>query len=104
MRIVIVGGGCSGMLVAFQLLRKGFRDSLTIVEPRAELGRGLAYSTTFDGHLLNVPAERMSALPEQPSHFLEWLRGCGFPNAAPGVFAPRRLYGEYLGSLLRDAL
>jgi uncharacterized NAD(P)/FAD-binding protein YdhS len=98
--IAIVGGGCSGLLVAVQLLRNGFRDSITIVEPRAELGRGLAYSTQFDEHLLNVPAGKMSALPEEPSHFLDWLTARQWPGAAPSAFAPRRLYGEYLGELL----
>ncbi|MCU1235792.1 MAG: hypothetical protein JWP63_3759 [Candidatus Solibacter sp.] len=101
MRIVVVGGGCSGLLVAFQLLQKGFSGPLTLVEPRAELGQGIAYSTRFDGHLLNVAAEKMSALPSEPSHFLDWLRARGVAGAAPGMYAPRRLYGEYLAELLR---
>ncbi len=104
MRIAIVGGGCSGLLVAFHLLRGGNQHSVSIIEPRAELGRGLAYSTTFDDHLLNVSAEKMSALPSVPSHFVDWLRARGFPCAGQGVFAPRRLFGEYLGSLVPDNL
>jgi hydroxyacylglutathione hydrolase len=55
--------------VAAQLFRHGFQGTVTIVEPRAALGRGLAYSTSFDEHLLNVPAGKMSALPAEPSHF-----------------------------------
>ena len=58
MRIVIVGGGCSGLLVAFQLLRKGFQHPLTIVEPRAELGpprRGDLFET------IAVPEIRVQA-------------------------------------------
>src|SRR5437899_2934642 len=98
----IVGGGCSGLLVAVQLLRKGFTGRVVIVEPRAELGRGLAYSTRCDEHLLNVPTGKMSALPEEPGHFLEWLRARNWPDAAPGLFAPRRVYGEYLGELLHE--
>ena len=39
MRIAIVGGGCSGLLVAVNLLRNEFRGPLVVVEPRAELGR-----------------------------------------------------------------
>jgi len=100
MRIAIVGGGASGLLTAVQLVRHGFKGRITILDPHPELGRGLAYSTDFDGHLLNVPAGKMSALPEEPEDFLEWLRAKQWPGAAPGAFAPRRLYGEYLGELL----
>src|SRR5882724_2337517 len=100
--VAIVGGGCSGLLVAVQLWRNGFTGRIVIVEPRAELGRGLAYSTRFDEHLLNVPAGKMSALPEEPGHFLEWLQARNWPGAAPGLFAPRKVYGEYLGDLLHE--
>jgi uncharacterized NAD(P)/FAD-binding protein YdhS len=102
--IVIVGGGCSGTLVAAQLLRKGYRGRLVIIEPRRELGRGLAYSTRSDHHLLNVPAGKMSAFPEHPSHFLDWLRIQGCLAAEPGMFAPRRMYGEYLADVLQHEL
>jgi uncharacterized NAD(P)/FAD-binding protein YdhS len=47
MRIAIVEGGWSGLLVAVNLLQNGFRGPITIVEPAAELGRGLAYSTAL---------------------------------------------------------
>jgi uncharacterized NAD(P)/FAD-binding protein YdhS len=103
MRIAIVGGGCSGLLVAFHLLRNCHQQqSVTIIEPRADLGRGLAYSTTFDDHLLNVSAEKMSALSSEPSHFLDWLHARGYPCDSRSIFAPRRLFGEYLGNLLHN--
>ena len=102
--IAIVGGGCSGLLVATQLLRKGFRGSLAMVEPRARLGQGLAYSTEFDLHLLNVPAGKMSAFPASPAHFLDWLREHGWPDAQPYSFVPRKVYGNYLEDLLRSEL
>jgi uncharacterized NAD(P)/FAD-binding protein YdhS len=98
--VAIVGGGCSGLLTAVQLVRHGFTGRITIIEPHEILGRGLAYSTTLDDHLLNVPAGKMSGLPDHPDDFLEWLRARSWPDAAPGAFAPRRLYGEYLGGLL----
>lgn len=41
----------------------------------------------------------MSALPDEPTHFLEWLRGAD-PAASAGTFAPRKIYGEYLENLL----
>jgi uncharacterized NAD(P)/FAD-binding protein YdhS len=99
--VVIVGGGCSGLLVAVHLLRIGYPGGVTIVEPRCKLGRGLAYSTPFDEHLLNVPAAKMSALPDAPDHFLKWLTAKNWPGAAPDSFAPRRVYGEYLEDVLQ---
>ena len=73
-RIVIVGGGASGALMAAHLLR-GDPTSLrvTIVEARAELGRGLAYATGNPSHLLNVRAANMSAFADDPDHFVRWL-------------------------------
>ncbi len=98
--IAIVGGGCSGVLVAAQLLRRGFSGQIRLIEPRAALGRGLAYSTSFAQHLLNVPAEKMSAFPDQPSHFVDWLRTRKPDVPDRGYFAPRMIYGEYLQSCL----
>lgn len=100
--IAIVGGGCSGSLVAVQLLRSSFPGRLAIIETRSRLGHGLAYSTPFEQHLLNVPAVHMSALPSEPAHFLDWLRENDWPGAAPDLFAPRKLYGEYLEYLLQQ--
>jgi len=60
--IAIVGGGCSGLLTAVQLVRHGFTGRITIVEPHEALGRGLAYSTTLDDHLAR--GSRVDALRE----------------------------------------
>jgi len=54
--IAIVGGGFSGALTAIQLFRQGFEGRLIVLEMRPTIGRGLAYSTPFAHHLLNVPA------------------------------------------------
>jgi uncharacterized NAD(P)/FAD-binding protein YdhS len=86
--------------VAAQLLRNGFAGRIFIVEARESLGRGLAYSTAFDQHLLNVPAEKMSAFPDRPLHFLDWLRARTPACPAVGFFAPRKVYGEYLEDVL----
>ena len=102
--IAIVGGGCSGLMVAVQLFRDGFRGRVSVIEPREHLGAGLAYSTSIDQHLLNVPAGRMSALTQQPAHFLEWLRLRHCPDADANSFAPRKLYGEYLEDVLRQTV
>jgi uncharacterized NAD(P)/FAD-binding protein YdhS len=102
--IAIVGGGASGALVAAQLVRQGFSGRIALLEMRARLGHGLAYSTSLEQHLLNVPAGKMSAFPDQPAHFLEWLRARNAPGAAADAFAPRRLYGEYIEDVLKTSV
>jgi uncharacterized NAD(P)/FAD-binding protein YdhS len=72
LRVAIVGAGFSGTMVAVHLLRQSEAVEIDIIDPRVP-GRGLAYSTSCDAHLLNVPAVRMSAFGSEPMHFLEWL-------------------------------
>lgn len=103
LRVAIVGGGFSGTLVAVHLLRQERAVHIDLIDPRGA-GRGLAYSTVWDEHLLNVPAVRMSAFGAEPMHFLEWLHANGNPNAAPDYFAPRKLYGTYLQALLETSI
>ena len=105
-RVVILGGGASGVLLALRLLGEG-RGGLevAIVERRAELGAGVAYATHHPDHLLNVRAANMSALPDDPGHFAAWLAARG-EACGPDGFAPRRLYAAYLAELvapLREA-
>ena len=59
--VAIVGGGFAGTMLAAQLARKGI--SAALVDGSAQMGRGTAYSTDDPSHLLNIPAERMSAWP-----------------------------------------
>jgi uncharacterized NAD(P)/FAD-binding protein YdhS len=99
--IAVIGAGFSGAMVAVHLARLAGKKSPRVVlfEKGDRLARGVAYSTQCDEHLLNVPAGAMSALPDEPSHFLDWLR-TREPAAHTGTFAPRRIYGEYLEDLL----
>ncbi len=90
-------------MVAIHLLRQNRSVQVDIVEPRLP-GRGLAYSTSYGEHLLNVPAIRMSAFGSEPLHFLHWLQAHGMPSADPGLFAPRRLYGAYIQDVLETTV
>jgi uncharacterized NAD(P)/FAD-binding protein YdhS len=74
---------------------------MVMVERSGLMGRGLAYSTKSARHLLNVPAARMGAFPDDPEHFLRWMRRT-WPDTAPGDFVPRYRYGLYLESLLPE--
>jgi uncharacterized NAD(P)/FAD-binding protein YdhS len=98
--IAIIGGGVSGSLTAFHLIHQGAKARVIIIEPRPELGLGLAYSTPSLRHLLNVPAGKISALPKEPAHFLNWLRTHHDPHATAETFAPRAIFGRYIHSLV----
>src|ERR1700734_3013935 len=104
--VVIIGGGFSGCLTAVNLSRLSNGPlKITIINQGYPLGRGIAYSTRNGSHLLNVVARNMSALADQPTHFVEWLRTRTEYRDEPvdrlrRKFLPRRIYGDYLHSLL----
>ncbi|MDZ5662632.1 NAD(P)-binding protein [Nocardioides sp. zg-1308] len=103
-RVVVVGAGAGGTLVATHLVTAlSSRFRVELVDPVATTGRGQAYSTTDDRHLLNVPASGMSAFPRDPEHFLRWLRNHHDPDFQPHEFAPRAVFGRYVESLLTTA-
>lgn len=99
---VIIGGGASGVLLAAHLLRSADPSlRVVLVEKSGIFGRGLAYSTVLDEHLLNVGSRNMSAFADDPDHFRRWLAGRGIDDAGDRLFfAPRRLYGDYLGDII----
>jgi uncharacterized NAD(P)/FAD-binding protein YdhS len=100
--IVIIGGGASGSLTAHHLRRLDSNVRIVLIDPRPHFGLGLAYSTPSLRHLLNVPAGKISALPDRPDHFLNWLRENADPSADAETFAPRAVFGRYLQSLLDE--
>jgi uncharacterized NAD(P)/FAD-binding protein YdhS len=102
--VVVVGGGFSGAMLAVQLLRRVPSLSVAVIDKGSVPGRGLAYGTKHHCHLLNVPAGNMSALPEEPDHFLRWARANYDRSVQATSFLPRPLYGRYVGSLVEDAI
>lgn len=107
--VVIVGGGASGVLVARHLwARLGEGVRLVIVDRTGIFGRGVAYGSPEDGHLLNVYAAAMGADPEHPEGFWRWLERTGWSRdpriAGPEDFAPRHVYGDYLESLIEPLI
>lgn len=109
--IAIIGGGFAGALTALKLLdRAEVPLAITIIEPREELGRGVAYSTTEPVHLVNGPAEIFSLYPEEPDHLVRWLAENGAANGwqPPSDIAssspPRYLYGTYVRDELKRAV
>jgi uncharacterized NAD(P)/FAD-binding protein YdhS len=101
--VAIIGGGFTGATLAAQLLRNsGGSVSVFLIERSARLGRGVAYSTECEEHLLNVRARNMSAYPDDPEHFLGWARLNHAPGASPDDYLPRALYGQYVASVLQQ--
>ncbi|HEX7243894.1 MAG TPA: FAD/NAD(P)-binding protein [Longimicrobiaceae bacterium] len=102
--IVIIGGGFSGTLTAVHLLRGEWPDGVhvVLVNRSGPQARGVAYGTRSAAHVLNVPAGRMSALPDDEEHFLRFVRRRD-PAVGAGDFVQRSLYGEYLERTLEEA-
>jgi uncharacterized NAD(P)/FAD-binding protein YdhS len=99
--VVVIGAGASGSLTALHLARaarrRDARLDVLLVDPALHRARGTAFGTSDPQHLLNVVAGGMSALPEDPGHFVAW-RARQHPElmTEPGVFAPRVDWGRYL--------
>jgi uncharacterized NAD(P)/FAD-binding protein YdhS len=98
---VIVGGGASGVISAAQLAC--VCERVTVVERGRTFGRGIAYGTQSDAHLLNTRAGVMSAFHADPGHFLSWIQP-HISGTGEESYLPRRRYAEYLGSVLDDLL
>jgi len=111
--ILIVGGGLSGAMLAVQLLRLPGRRQILVIEPRAELGRGEAYSAVELGHTLNGNAARMSVDPDNADDLTQWLTDYiaagGWPESdqqhvpVSELFPPRGLFGVYVQQRLAEA-
>ncbi len=99
----IIGAGFGGTMTCVHLLRllaeqqreTGGEESFSVllIEKSGRFTAGAAYSTTSQAHLLNVPAGRMSAMPDDPDHFLRWARQQD-PKIGGGTFVPRPIFGS----------
>ncbi len=108
--IAIIGGGFCGNMLAVHLLGTS-KESLHIVLINSgyPLSKGVAYSSYSHKHLLNVPAKNMSAFPDKPAHFMDWIKKHENyrvidQSALPGMFLPRNIYGYYLKELFDTAI
>lgn len=103
--VVIIGGGLSGTLVAMQLLKQArIPMVIRVIERASEVGRGVAYSTPWDCHLLNVPVSAVSLVAETSHHFLRWLHQQGHRDVSLQSFVPRHWFGSYVQANLATAI
>lgn len=105
-RIVVVGGGFSGANLAVQLVRQAKTAvHVSIVEPRAHLGRGLAYSAVDNDHRVNGPMEAHAMDPAHPEELTQWCFENGVLESDPEakvasghLFLRRSVLGAYFSS------
>ena len=113
--VAVVGGGASGTLTTVQLLRRaaarGGGLRVVLIDQYGRHGRGVAYSTEHDAHLLNAVASQMSAFADDPQHLIRWANAAGrecpgqpeSPAVTDTTFLPRATYGRYLRDVLAEA-
>ena len=101
-KIGIIGGGFTGTMTAVQLIDKSAGPcEIILINERETLNKGIAYNPYSDKHLLNVIAGKMSAYPDKPDNFLDWvMQKENFKQKdrtlITNSFLPRQIYGEYL--------
>lgn len=100
-RLIVIGGGAAGSAVVGEFLRRGQPGEfeLTWLVGRQAPGRGVAYSTTAEHHLLNVRAANMGLFADDAGGFIAYAQAQGWP--VKGLdFVPRAWYGNYLEAVL----
>ncbi|QWA13972.1 FAD/NAD(P)-binding protein [Sodalis ligni] len=94
--IVIIGGGFTGTALAIHLGRQGrLAGDVTVIEPRAMLGCGVAYSTRDPAHRINVPADKMQLSAAEEGDFDRWCRaGDELPRDPEALWRDGSLYPQ----------
>jgi uncharacterized NAD(P)/FAD-binding protein YdhS len=110
--ICIVGGGFTGAAAAIAFCTRLQRPfGLTLIEPSASLGQGVAYGGHHPLHLLNVRTRDLSIRADMPGDFLNWAfrqldqgdNHAGLHEGLGHTFLPRQLFGEYVRQRLFEA-
>ena len=102
--VAVIGGGASGTLATTYLLRAAAAARIplriALIDRHGQHGLGQAYATEHPAHLLDSPADRMSAVVRDPGHLARWAAANGIRHDG---FLPRAAFGRYLRELLADA-
>lgn len=100
--IGIIGGGFCGTVTLMQLIRMSESPlEIVLINKDFPLARGIAYSSFNNRHVLNVPAGKMSIFPDDPDHFVNWIKSkkeysAFVDDELSDTFIPRVIYGNYL--------
>ncbi|MFO0125143.1 MAG: FAD/NAD(P)-binding protein [Betaproteobacteria bacterium] len=88
-RVVIAGGGFTAVSLVVQLLRRTAQPlDVFIIEPQADLGRGLAYSATDPDHRLNGSIDAHIVDPTTPGELRQWCVETGLIARDPECELP----------------
>lgn len=104
-KVGIIGGGFTGTMTAVQLVHRAtIPCEIILINEKETLNKGIAFNPYSGKHLLNVITAKMSAYPDQPDHFLDWVMAKDDfrtmdRTLIANAFLPRRLYGNYLCSI-----
>lgn len=108
--VAIIGGGFSGLMAAVHISDTAVKPvHIYIINSGNTFPRGIAYGTSSPWYLLNVRAMGMSAFPDQPLHFVNWLKTLEEykeleEDELKKKFVPRKTYGDYLQSIWVELL
>ena len=104
-RVAIIGGGAAAAALLGELLERPLPQPLHLdwYTGGHAPGRGVAYETRSERHLLNVRAASMGMFAGKPSGFLEYMQQRD-PLVSSTDFLPRRRYSDYLESELARTL
>lgn len=110
-QIAILGGGFSGVVLAVQLAKQlQCPCKILLIDSNINFNKGIAYNPYSLKHILNVPAGKMSAFPEDSQHFVTWLinnyneyKGIS-QDLLVNAYVPRYIYGRYLQSLWQECI
>ncbi len=106
--VAIIGGGAAGSAVVGEILRQHSAGdiSITWLAGLRSLGRGVAYATSAEHHLLNVRAAGMDLFSDDSGAFLRYATQRG-PGVKASDFVPRQWFGDFieasLGALIAAA-
>jgi len=108
--ITIIGGGFCGTTTLIQLLKQtDIPLNILFINKENPVAKGIAFSSYNKNHVLNVPVAKMSALPDDPDNFINWIKAKPeykdfVDDELPDAYLPRVIYGNYLAELFNETL
>lgn len=104
-KVAIIGGGAAAATLVSELLERRTQRPLHLdwYTGGVVAGRGVAYGTPSERHLLNVRAASMGMFVSKPGGFLEYAQALD-PSVKGSDFLPRRMYGDFLQSRAEEAV